>query len=131
QKRTLLGCLAVWIGLLLAAFLVRSKFEFWILGGIVSMVMGGTQSVSRAIMGTMTPESRTGEFFGFFNFSGKATSFLGPNLFGWMLLLTGSARWAIASLLVFFLVGGAIAAKVNVEQGRRQAQEADQSEAPG
>lgn len=121
QKSTLLACLVVWVGLLLAALVIRSKVEFWVMGGIVAMVMGGTQSVSRAIMGTMTPEFRTGEFFGFFNFSGKATSFLGPNLFGWVLLLTGSARAAVFSLVVFFVLGGAIAARVDVARGRQQA----------
>lgn len=121
QKPTLLGCLAVWLALLLAALVIQSKVQFWVMGGIVAMVMGGTQSVSRAIMGVMTPEGRTGEFFGFFNFSGKATSFLGPNLFGWVLLLTGSARAAVFSLVVFFLLGGAIAARVDVARGRQQA----------
>jgi len=121
QKSTLMGCLAVWLALLLAALVVRSKVEFWVMGGIVAMVMGGTQSVSRAIMGMMTPEPRTGEFFGFFNFSGKATSFLGPNLFGWVLLLSGSARAAVFSLVVFFILGGAIAARVDVARGRQQA----------
>jgi UMF1 family MFS transporter len=125
QKRTLIGCLAVWAAILLAAFFVQNKAEFWVLGGFVAMVMGGTQSVSRAIMGVMTPSGRTGEFFGFFNFSGKATSFLGPNLFGWILLLTGSARLATVSLLVFFLLGWALAARVNVAEGRRQAVGAD------
>lgn len=121
QKTTLLGCLAVWVALLVAALVIRSKVQFWVMGGIVAMVMGGTQSVSRAIMGTMTPEPRTGEFFGFFNFSGKATSFLGPNLFGWVLLLTGSARAAVFSLVGFFVLGGAIAARVDVARGRQQA----------
>lgn len=125
QKSTLLTCLAVWVALLLAALVVSTKIEFWVMGGIVAMVMGGTQSVSRAIMGTMTPEPRTGEFFGFFNFSGKATSFLGPNLFGWVLLLTGSARAAVFSLVVFFVLGGAIAARVDVVRGRQQALAAD------
>ncbi len=122
QKPTLLACLAVWVTLLLAAFfLVTAKWQFWILGGVVAMVMGGTQSVSRAIMGTMTPPRRTGEFFGFFNFSGKATDFMGTFLFGLTILLTRSARWAILSLLVFFLIGWALAARINVAEGRRQA----------
>lgn len=121
QKPTLMGCLAIWLALLLAALVIQSKGQFWVMGGIVAIVMGGTQSVSRAIMGMMTPEPRTGEFFGFFNFSGKATSFLGPNLFGWVLLLSGSARAAVFSLVIFFVLGGAIAARVDVARGRQQA----------
>lgn len=121
QKPTLLTMLAIWVAVLLTAFCVHSKLGFWVLGGVVAMVMGGTQSVSRAIMGVMTPEKHTGEFFGFFNLSGKATSFLGPFLFGSIYKLTENTRLAIVSLLVFFIVGGLIATKVDIERGRREA----------
>jgi UMF1 family MFS transporter len=121
QKPTVMACLAVWVALLSTAWFVREKWQFWILGGAAAMVMGGTQSVSRALMGNLTPPEHTGQFFGFFNFSGKATSFMGSFVFGAILRLTGSARPAIVSLLVFFLVGWVITAQVNVEEGRRQA----------
>ena len=71
---------------------------------LVALVLGGTQSVSRAIMGLMTPERHTAEFFGFFNLSGKATSVLGPMLFGTILATTHNAHYALFSLLVFFVV---------------------------
>ena len=80
------------------------------MAAVTALVMGGTQSVSRTIMGLMTPESRTGEFFGFFNLSGKAFSMLGPIMFTEILKRTDSANWAILSLLVFFVVGWAIIA---------------------
>jgi UMF1 family MFS transporter len=88
---------------------------------VLALVMGGTQSVSRAIMGRMTPAHRTAEFFGFFNFSGKATSFLGTFLFGLVIQITGSARLSVLSLLVFFLIGLALAWRIDVAEGRRQA----------
>lgn len=121
QKPTLMCCLAVWVALVVTAFFVTTKCQFWILGVVLALVLGGTQSVSRAIMGLMTPPQRTAEFFGFFNFSGKATSFLGTFLFGLIIWTTGSARLAVLSLLVFFLIGWAIVARVKVERGRRQA----------
>lgn len=121
QKPTLVILLAVWAGLLVAALWIHTKWQFWILGAVVALVMGGTQSVSRSIMGLMTPERHTGEFFGFYNLSGKATAFLGTFLFGLVSLVTGSSRLAIASLLVLFLVGWALLARVDVEQGRREA----------
>jgi UMF1 family MFS transporter len=94
------------------------------MGAVFALVMGGTQSVSRAIMGRMTPPQRSAEFFGFFGFSGKATSFLGSGLFALVVALTDTGRPAIFALLVFFVVGGLIVARVNVEEGRRQALEA-------
>jgi len=124
QKPMLMGCLAIWVGLLVAAYFVANKPQFWVLGAVLAMVMGGTQSVSRAIMGMMTPPERTAEFFGFFNFSGKATSFLGTFLFGLVFKITGDPRLSVTSLLVFFLVGWALVAWVDVDKGRRQAMEA-------
>jgi UMF1 family MFS transporter len=125
EKPALVGCLITWIGLLIYAFFVNTKTQFWYMAIVAALVMGGTQSVSRAIMGQMTPRARAGEFFGFFNLSGKAASFMGPPLFSTVLAATGSAHWAIASLLVFFLSGLAIIAVVNVQQGRAQARAAE------
>jgi UMF1 family MFS transporter len=125
QKATLMGCLAVWVALVVVAYFVTTKPQFWILGVVLALVMGGTQSVSRAIMGVMTPPARTAEFFGFFNLSGKATSFLGTFLFGFILWANGSVRLAVASLLIFFLLGWAVAGRINVRIGQEQAAETD------
>jgi len=124
QKTTLMLCLAVWVAVVVAAFFVTAKWQFWILGAVLALVLGGTQSISRAIMGSMTPPERSAEFFGFFNLSGKATSFLGTLLFGLIILLTGSARTAILSLLIFFLIGWALVSRIQIEEGRRQATKA-------
>lgn len=121
QKPTLLLCIGVWIGLLIAAWFVTTHNQFWALAVVLSMVMGGTQSVSRAVMGMMTPTAHTAEFFGFFNLSGKATSWLGNFLFGFVMLQTGSARLAILALIVFFIIGGVFVTLVNVTRGREQA----------
>ena len=124
QKPTLMLCLGIWVAVVVAAYFITTKQQFWILGIVLALVLGGTQSVSRAIMGRMTPPGRTAEFFGFFNLSGKATSFLGTFLFGLIILTTGSPRLAVLSLLVFFLIGWAIVSGINVEKGRQQAREA-------
>ena len=124
QKPTLIGCLLVWLVLLVAAYFVQNKPDFWMLGAAVALVMGGTQSVSRAIVGVMTPPDRSAEIFGFFNLSGKATSFMGTFLFGGIFWLTGSARLAILSLLVQFVIGLAIIAPLRFAQGRSDARPA-------
>ena len=120
-KRTLLLCLAIWCGILIAAYFIRERWQFWCLGVVLSLVMGGTQSVSRAIMGSMTPQAKTAEFFGFFNLSCRATSMVGPILFAQMLVWTGSANVALLSLLVFIVAGMLTVARVNVRCGIEQA----------
>jgi MFS-type transporter involved in bile tolerance (Atg22 family) len=123
--RTLLGCLAVWVLLLFAAFFVTTIGQFWCMGFVVALVLGGTQSVSRAVMGLMTPEKQAAEFFGFFNLSGKAASPMGPFLFGTILALTKSPHIAILSLLVFFVVGTLLVIRIDIPRGQREARAAD------
>jgi MFS transporter, UMF1 family len=115
QKPVLLVSLAVWAGLLIAVAFVQTKCGYWIMGSVLALVLGGTQSVSRAIVGVLTPPERSAEFFGFFNVSGKAASVLGPVQFGVVVWLTESSRLAAFSLLVFFLIGGAIVARIRIE----------------
>jgi UMF1 family MFS transporter len=91
------------------------------MGAVLSLVMGGTQSVSRGMMGLMTPPNKTAEFFGFFNLSARATSMVGPILFSQVLVLTGSANAAILSLLVFILAGACVVLAVNLRRGIGQA----------
>jgi MFS transporter, UMF1 family len=120
-KLTLHLNLTVWVGLLIAAYFVTTKGQFWLMAAVLALVMGGTQSVSRAMMGMMTPSSRTAEFMGFFNLSGRAVSTVGPMLFATMLHWTGSAHYAILSLLSFFIIGWTIVSFVDLEKGQRQA----------
>jgi UMF1 family MFS transporter len=125
QKSTLIGCLLVWIAILVAAYYITTTLQFWIMAAVAALVLGGTQSVSRSIMGQMTPEKHTAEFFGFFNLSGKATSMFGPIFFTSILALTGDANLAVTSLLVFFVAGLAIVTRLNLALGKEQARAAD------
>ncbi|MGD9723564.1 MAG: MFS transporter [Pirellulales bacterium] len=118
QKPALMMCLGIWVTLLVCAFFITEKWQFWTMAAFAALVLGGTQSVSRTIMGLMTPESRAAEFFGFFNLSGKAASMLGPIVFSTTMYATGSAHYAILSLLGFFLLGWGIILPLNIKQGQ-------------
>lgn len=117
QKRTLLACLVVWSGVLLAALFIQDKISFWLLAVVIALVLGGTQSVSRSLMAVMTPAGKNAQYFGFFNLSGKATSFMGTFLFGAIIATTGSSRLAIVGLLPFFVFGALVMLKVRVQSG--------------
>jgi UMF1 family MFS transporter len=75
-------------------------------------------------MGRFVPEKHQAEFFGFFQFSGKATSFLGPILLGTATTLFGSQRAGVATVLLFFLVGGLLLVTVDERAGITAAREA-------
>jgi MFS transporter, UMF1 family len=119
-KRTLFGCLAIWCAVLIAAFFTTKTWQFWCLGVVLALVMGGTQSVSRAIMGSLTPQAKTAEFFGFFNLSCRATSMVGPILFSEVFVHTQNANLAILSLLIFIVAGICIVALVDIRRGISQ-----------
>jgi UMF1 family MFS transporter len=121
QKRTLLIALGIWVVALVTAYFVQTKLQFWLLSLLLGVVMGGTQSVARAMMALMTPRERSAEFMGFFNFSGRATSWLGTFLFGLVIARSGSARLAVLSLLVLFVVGVLFTLPVDVSRGQREA----------
>ena len=117
RKTTLLLCLGVWIGLLGSAWFIQSKTAYWLMASGVAIVLGGTQAVSRAIMGVLTPPQQEARYFGFFNLSGKATSFMGTFVFGLIVALTGSSRLAIVNLLIFFVIGLGFVWRIDLKRG--------------
>ena len=90
---------------------------FWTAGVLIGIFVGPNQSASRSLMARFVPEKKQAEFFGFFNFSGKVTSFMGPMLLGTVTAMAGSQRTGVATVLVFFLVGGILMATVNEKRG--------------
>ena len=103
-------------GATLIGALAPSREWFWVSAILVGVFAGPNQSASRSLMARFVPAKHESEFFGFFAFSGKVTSFLGPALLG-VLSDVYSQRVGVASLLVFFLVGGLILRRVDEGEG--------------
>lgn len=119
SKWTIVFSLVVFTGIGCYAAVLRSATEFWILGFFVALVLGGSQAISRSFFATMTPPGRQAEFFGFYAISSKFASIFGPLIFALIIDLSGSNRWAIFSLIGFFLVGGALLMTVNPQRATR------------
>lgn len=108
------------IGLILASLLAvftQSTTGFWVAGTIVGLLMGPNQSASRSLMGRFIPKDKENEFYGFFAFSGKATSFIGPFLLGQFTLMFDSQRAGVSVVIVLFVIGMIILQGVNEKQG--------------
>jgi UMF1 family MFS transporter len=105
--KTVLGSLAVWAVIVIAAyFLPEGKvIPFVALAAAIGLVLGGSQALSRSLYSQLIPKGREGEYFGLYEISDKGTSWLGPLLFGFAFDQTGSYRFAIVSLIVFFIFG--------------------------
>jgi UMF1 family MFS transporter len=69
----------------------------------------------------MIPKGQEAEYFSLYEVSDKGTSWLAPLMFGVALQFTGSYRTAILSLVIFFIAGFALLAKVNVRKAALEA----------
>ena len=92
---------------------------FWVLAFFVATSQGGIQALSRSFFGKLIPPDRSAEFFGFYNVFGKFATITGPFLMGIVTRLTGHSRYGTLSLLILFIIGGFILARVK-EQPRQE-----------
>jgi MFS transporter, UMF1 family len=124
-KRSIFVGLLVYTGISILGYYMTTATHFMILAGLVGMVQGGTQALSRSLFASMVPPHKSGEFFGFFAVFEKFAGIAGPAIFAMTIALTGSSRNAILSVIGFFVVGAILLAMVDVEEGRRVAREAE------
>ena len=124
-KRTIVLALTVYAAIAVWGFVLDSVIEFWFLAFMVAVVQGGSQALSRSLYASMSPKALSGEFFGFFSVMSKFSAILGPLVFASAVGVFGSSRPAILFIASFFIVGIALLLRVDVDEGRRVAHEAD------
>ena len=104
-KESLTFAITVYIGVVLFSSQMDTATEFFIVAGIIGLVQGGVQAISRSYFSNLIPQDKAAEFFGFYNFIGKSSVFLGPFMVSGIALLTGSPSMGILSLLILFIPG--------------------------
>jgi UMF1 family MFS transporter len=116
-KRTISLTLMAWTILVSAAALVRTHAQFYVIGLLAGAVLGANQSASRTLLGRFTPVGHQAEFFSFFSVTGKFAAVIGPLVYGEVTAWTGSQRWAILSMALFFAAGWLAFRTVDEERG--------------
>ncbi|TAE32943.1 MAG: MFS transporter [Cytophagales bacterium] len=103
----LMIAVTVWIGICWGAYLVQTQTQFFVLAGIVGMVMGGVQSLSRSTYSKFIPANTTdtASFFSFYDVTEKLSIVIGTLMYGLVEQLTGSMRNSVLALLVLFVIG--------------------------
>ncbi|WP_070120370.1 MFS transporter [Bacillus marinisedimentorum] len=123
-KRSLYIALFIYVIIIIFGYFMQTALHFYMLAVTVGFVQGGSQALSRSIFGSMVPENRHAEFFGFYGISAKFSAIFGPFVFALVGQLTGSSRLGIVSLLIFFVAGIFLLTKVDIEKGKLEASEA-------
>ena len=117
NKNAVMLTLGIWSATLIYVyFAVSTVIEFYVMAALVGGVMGGSQALSRSIYSFMIPKGQEAEYFSIYEVSDKGTSWIGPLFFGLALQFTGSYRTAVLSLIVFFLAGLVLLARVDVRR---------------
>ena len=112
-KRVVMLMVAQWSAVVVTAYFVATKGQFFLLAVLAGTGLGAIQSASRAFMATLTPKEREGDFFGFYSLCGKSAAVMGPLIFGGVSYAAGgNQRLAILSVMGLFLIGGVLLARV-------------------
>jgi UMF1 family MFS transporter len=124
-KQSITLSLVVYTLIAVVGYFMSQEWHFLLLGFGVAMVQGGSQALSRSLVGQLMPKSKTAEFYGFFSVSEKFNTVVGPFIMAVITQLTGDGRYGIISLVIFFVAGILMLRNVDIERGVRQAQEED------
>lgn len=111
-RAALMLAVALWAGVAVYAWSMRTATEYFVLGAVVGLVMGGSQALSRSLYARLIPADRPAEFFGYFSVVNRLSAIVGPAVFAAVAQHTGSARGGILVLTVFFILGLALLARV-------------------
>lgn len=125
NKKAITVSLLVYTVVAIVGFFMSQEWHFFLLGFGVGMVQGGSQALSRSLIGKLMPKGKSAEFYGFFSVSEKFNTIIGPAVMAFVTQLTGNSRWGIVSLVIFFIAGILMLRGVNVERGMQRAQAED------
>ena len=109
--KTLKLTIAIWGLICFTAYLLdaRNKYidlQFYALGGLIGMVLGAIQSLSRSTYSKLLPNTEDhATYFSFFDVTEKIAIVLGTFIFGFVGAISGSLKNSIFILAVFFLLG--------------------------
>lgn len=96
----------IWIFICVVAFFIESPTQFYVTAGVVGLVMGGIQSLSRSTYSKFLPETKdTTSYFSFYDVAEKVGIVIGMMIYGFIDQITGSMRNSILFLVLFFITG--------------------------
>jgi UMF1 family MFS transporter len=112
-RRVVMVTLVQWCVVVLAAYFVTTKGQFYVVAVLAGTGLGAVQAAARAFMASLIPRGREAELFGFYSLCGKTAAVMGPVIFGTVSRLTGgNQRAAILAVGIMFVVGLVMLARV-------------------
>ena len=103
---TLIVINCIWAVFCILAFFITLPIHFYVMASVAGLVMGGIQALSRSTYSKLLPQTEdTASFFSFYDVAEKIGIVIGMLVYGIIDQITGSPRFAIVFLGVFFVIG--------------------------
>lgn len=120
NKMSISIAVVIWFSICILAYFIADKTVFYGLAGLLGLVMGGIQSISRSTYSKLIPEGTkdTASYFSFYDVTEKFAIVLGTMGFGYILQLTGTMRNSMLFMGLFFVIGLIILSRANLNKGR-------------
>jgi UMF1 family MFS transporter len=115
-KKGLYVALVAYVGACIWGILMTDIHEFYIMAGVIGMVQGGVQGLSRSLYATLIPQDQPGEFFGFYSMTTKFSHILGPLMVALAATLSDDPKWVLLALIPMFLAGAFLLALVRLPE---------------
>lgn len=96
----------LWVIVCFLAYFIQGSIGFFVVAGMVGLVMGGTQSIARSTYSKLIPTESNDNtsFFSFYEFSEKIAIVLGTWSYAIIESITGNMRTSVLVLATFFIV---------------------------
>ncbi len=119
NKFSIFIMLVIWTIICLVAYFVKTPFHFYSVAGLVGLVMGGIQSLSRATYSKLLPKNTpdTTSYFSFYDVLEKSSTVIGTFVYGLLAQLTnGNLRVSSLALAGFFILGMFVFQSVKIQK---------------
>ena len=118
NKASLLIQLSIWLMICVGAYFIQDKPSFYALAGLLGLVFGGIQSLSRATYAKLIADQARSatSFFSFYDVLEKIAIVLGTFTFGFVAEWTGNMRNSTLILAVFFILGMIVLSSVTLRR---------------
>jgi len=119
NKLSISIAIVIWFTICILAYFIADKTVFYGLAGLLGLVMGGIQSISRSTYSKLIPEDTkdTASYFSFYDVTEKFAIVLGTMGFGYILQLTGTMRNSMLFMGLFFVIGLIILSRAKLNKG--------------
>lgn len=107
NRFALMSMIVIWIGVCVGAHFITTPTEFYVLAFVVGLIMGGIQSLSRATYSKLIPHDTVdhASYFSFYDVLFTSSTVLGTFSYGLINHITGSMRYSVLALALYFVIG--------------------------